>query len=1209
MSPCFSVFQHLRPRLLLSSITLCLASSLSAQTISNPSFEADTFGTFPGYASGNGGAITGWTSTNYTRVGLNPAGGSPFADNGTIPNGSKVAFLQNAADADLMTTITGLTASTIYRVDFRSNARGGNTPNLKISINGAAVNASLDFAPPVADVGGNSVNSSNPYHYISFTFAAAGTTAALRLLNDAGGDNTVCVDDFSISLATATPVTGIVGTRWTGDADAGIDSSYRYTHAHTFGGGAINTTVNGVLFTPSPGSNAGNAGSDHMVVSGLGNAFGDQTRTPTGGSNNLGKSFIYGGPTMGIQIKGLKPNTTYVATVYGIGWENGTRSADFSGTAGGGPSNVNLDSYGVTNGITVRYRYTTDGSGSAITLNYAQAAGAGSFHTAGFSNREASPGTTANTWSIAPWNNDATSGINDGASYQYTHAINLNSSANPVINGVTFTGKTGGNPSGANFALTGFPQTFGGDTNNVTDAPGSRSLATDFLYNGFPGAINLSGLTAGTEYQLTLFTVGWEAAGSGRVHNFIGYNQTGAVYDQDAYGDNNGARVSYVYTAPASGTITVTTNPLNGGSLHLYGFANRKTAPETALAFTSHPQPVYVTAVGATATFSASASGSLPLTYQWRKNGTAIPGQSGTTNLTTTLTITGVTAADVADYSVAITGNGGQGTIISNAAHLTLITDPVPGLFNTGVSSNCALLPDGGADPHYLLLVNPDGDSLIPAIVEDSNAFPIVTGPWIANSGTSKWVGPRFNTLAAAGQAFDGGAGPGTYVYHTTFDLTGFTLSSVRISGKWTSDNGGVAIKVNDVATGIVGAGNFPSLENFMLTSANTTFVAGVNTIDFYVSNADADRGYTGLRVEDLQGFGTIPAATAPYVAVPPTDTTVARNASTCLSVSASGSATLTYQWSINGSPISGATSSTLAITADAYSKAGNYTVSVTNGTSSVISAPGLLTITDANPVAFTDAATTPKNTAITISNLTSNDTDAEGDTITITGVTAGVGGTVSLSGGVATFTPTTGFSGAASFTYAVSDGWGGTATGTVNVTVLNDLPPTFSGYTFGTPKNIAASVGVAKILVNAADPDGGTPVVSAAASTSAQGGTISLAGSSITYTPPLSFTGLDTFTITISDGQGASITGTITANVSAGSGASQNQALMTIQPGGNVAVLFMGIPGLTYQIQRSTDLVTWTTLSTQAAAADGTLPYLDTAPPGGSAFYRTKAP
>ena len=68
---------------------------------------------------------------------------------------------------------------------------------------------------------------------------------------------------------------------------------------------------------------------------------------------------------------------------------------------------------------------------------------------------------------------------------------------------------------------------------------------------------------------------------------------------------------------------------------------------------------------------------------------------------------------------------------------------------------------------------------------------------------------------------------------------------------------------------------------------------------------------------------------------------------------------------------------------------------------------------------------------------LTLNDTDANGDPLTITAVDGATNGTVVLDAGNITFTPTPGFSGAAGFTYTLSDGRGGEATGNVTVSVV----------------------------------------------------------------------------------------------------------------------------------------------------------------------------
>src|ERR1044072_2578102 len=124
-------------RTLALALTLAAATGF-AQTIPNPSFEADTYTVFPGYISGNGGTLTGWTANNTSRAGINPGGGSPFADNGTIPDGANVAFIQSgtAGGTTLSTVISGLTAGQTYKLTFRCNARNGQAPILKVEIDG-----------------------------------------------------------------------------------------------------------------------------------------------------------------------------------------------------------------------------------------------------------------------------------------------------------------------------------------------------------------------------------------------------------------------------------------------------------------------------------------------------------------------------------------------------------------------------------------------------------------------------------------------------------------------------------------------------------------------------------------------------------------------------------------------------------------------------------------------------------------------------------------------------------------------------------------------------------------------------------------------------------------------------------------------------------------------------------------------------------------
>ncbi|UPK30936.1 DUF4082 domain-containing protein (plasmid) [Bradyrhizobium sp. 195] len=93
------------------------------------------------------------------------------------------------------------------------------------------------------------------------------------------------------------------------------------------------------------------------------------------------------------------------------------------------------------------------------------------------------------------------------------------------------------------------------------------------------------------------------------------------------------------------------------------------------------------------------------------------------------------------------------------------------------------------------------------------------------------------------------------------------------------------------------------------------------------------------------------------------------------------------------------------------------------------------------SPAAANDSGfNASQNSSLTIaaSALLANDTDPDGDALTITGVSGDVNGTASLNAqtNTVTFTPTAGYTGPASFNYAIADGRGGTASASVALTV-----------------------------------------------------------------------------------------------------------------------------------------------------------------------------
>jgi hypothetical protein len=97
----------------------------------------------------------------------------------------------------------------------------------------------------------------------------------------------------------------------------------------------------------------------------------------------------------------------------------------------------------------------------------------------------------------------------------------------------------------------------------------------------------------------------------------------------------------------------------------------------------------------------------------------------------------------------------------------------------------------------------------------------------------------------------------------------------------------------------------------------------------------------------------------------------------------------------------------------------------------------------NALPIASNDSANTRKDTAVTIlaADLLSNDSDPDGDSLTLVNVANATNGSAALdSDGNIVFTPASGFVGDASFEYAIADGRDGQATATVTVSITQ--PP-----------------------------------------------------------------------------------------------------------------------------------------------------------------------
>jgi hypothetical protein len=213
------------------------------------------------------------------------------------------------------------------------------------------------------------------------------------------------------------------------------------------------------------------------------------------------------------------------------------------------------------------------------------------------------------------------------------------------------------------------------------------------------------------------------------------------------------------------------------------------------------------------------------------------------------------------------------------------------------------------------------------------------------------------------------------------------------------------------------------------------------------------------------------------------------------------------------------------------YSGNDSFGYTVSDGQGGMGAAVVSVTILAVNhaPVATDDAATTSEDTPVVIGVL-ANDSDADGDPLTIQSVTQGAHGIVTVNpDGTLTFAPSANYYGSDSFSYTVSDGRDGTAAAIVSVTVVsvNDAPVAKSDLATtnqGTPVTIA-------VLANDSDVDGDP--LSVVAVTQGTGGSVLVnADGTVTYTPAASFSGSDGFTYTASDGQGGTATAGVTVQV-----------------------------------------------------------------------------
>ena len=231
------------------------------------------------------------------------------------------------------------------------------------------------------------------------------------------------------------------------------------------------------------------------------------------------------------------------------------------------------------------------------------------------------------------------------------------------------------------------------------------------------------------------------------------------------------------------------------------------------------------------------------------------------------------------------------------------------------------------------------------------------------------------------------------------------------------------------------------------------------------------------------------------------------------------------------------------------------FTFSVQDSSGDWDTAPNTITldVTPVNdaPVANADLASTAINTAINNIAVLANDTDGDGNPLSVTGATLAnpALGTVTVNpDGTLNFTPATNVTGPVVVNYTINDGQGGTTTGTLTVNVGNNTPPTGADKTLTLLEDGSLALGPSDF--GFADADAGQSLASVRIDTLPGAGTLTLNGTpvvagqvinaadlaNLVFTPAANAngTGYASFTFSVQDSSGAfdASPNTITLNV-----------------------------------------------------------------------------
>lgn len=379
---------------------------------------------------------------------------------------------------------------------------------------------------------------------------------------------------------------------------------------------------------------------------------------------------------------------------------------------------------------------------------------------------------------------------------------------------------------------------------------------------------------------------------------------------------------------------------------------------------------------GGKITLSVSAGGSVPLSYQWQKGTTDIPGAT-----TASYTITGITPADAGDYRAVIVNP--YGTNITTVASLAVLP----------AANYAAVVMAGQPDAYWRLNETSGGIAFdYAAGLNGTNSASVVNGvdgprppsrPGFEAgnvarqlNGTDGWITAaplNWNTDTVTFTAWVNLAGYDDDLSGVVFargnSASGLDIRSTGelryhwADGQWGFASG-IFVPLNTwTFLALVvepGRGTLYMNDGSGLVSAVNTTPHGVTALSdpLYLGRDRTDRPLVGnidevaiykraLAPDEIANLSLmgITGPTPPAIVSQPASQTVIAGQPASLTVGTIGAAPMTYQWKLNGVNIPGATTKTLALAEVHYSDAGSYTVGITNAQGFTNSQAATLTV------------------------------------------------------------------------------------------------------------------------------------------------------------------------------------------------------------------------------------------------------------------------